>query len=251
VPDELLRPQVQHQLPLARRHRPHQQGGRRRPYADHAPDFTSIRKRTPSARSRFRFFSSSAGPRWRRAVAPGSPAPARAPRPAGPAAASRAAGWRTSRSSASSSAPCPGSARAPAPGTLLGSTVSVLAVGPSDWSERYLTCFAGASYVSRSRATGFRAQYRARRSGNARSSSATPTASCTWNPECGHWSIPAACSSSKRSTRTNNRSTARRNASVRRAVSWAGHVMNVPSGRKPPSVTIRRRFADGGSGERR
>ncbi len=65
------------------------------------------------------------------------------------------------------------------------------------------------------------------------------TAVCTWNPECGHVSMPAAWSSSKRSTRTNNRSTARRNASVNRAVSCAGHVTNVPSGRKPPSVTRR------------
>jgi len=47
--------------------------------------------------------------------------------------------------------------------------------------------------------------------------------------------MPAAWSSSKSARRTKSRSTARRNASVNRAVSWAGHVTNVPSGRKPPS----------------
>src|ERR1035437_5074588 len=51
--------------------------------------------------------------------------------------------------------------------------------------------------------------------------------------------MPAAWSSSKRSRRTNSRSTARRNASVTRAVSCAGHDTNVPSGRNPPSVTRR------------
>src|SRR5450830_1070312 len=44
-----------------------------------------------------------------------------------------------------------------------GSAVSVPAVGPSDLSERYVTVVAARSYVSRSRATGFRAQSRARR----------------------------------------------------------------------------------------
>ena len=63
-----------------------------------------------------------------------------------------------------------------------GSTVSVPAVGPSDLSERYVTAFAVRSYVSRSSATGFRAQYRASRVANARSSSDTrrgpPTPRC-------------------------------------------------------------------------
>ena len=52
-------------------------------------------------------------------------------------------------------------------------------------------------------------------------------------------SIPAASSSSNNSKRTNSRSTARRNASVKRAVSCASHDTNVPSGRNPPSVTRR------------
>ena len=64
-----------------------------------------------------------------------------------------------------------------------GSTVSVPAVGPADLSDRYVTAFAPRSYVSRSSATGFRAQYRASRVANARSSSGTQTAPCTWNPE--------------------------------------------------------------------
>jgi hypothetical protein len=37
-------------------------------------------------------------------------------------------------------------------------TVSVPAVGPSDLSERQVTALAARSYVSRSKATGFRAQ---------------------------------------------------------------------------------------------
>gem|GEM_PF-5209473 len=78
------------------------------------------------------------------------------------------------------------------------------------------TALAVRSYVSRSSATGFRAQHRARRVANARSSSDTHTAVCTWNPECGHVSIPAAWSSSNSSRRTKSRSTARRNASVKR-----------------------------------
>jgi len=61
----------------------------------------------------------------------------------------------------------------------------------------------------------------------------------SWNPECGQVSIPAAWSSSKSAKRTNSRSTARRKASVNRAVSCAGHDTNVPSGRKPPPVTRR------------
>ena len=52
-------------------------------------------------------------------------------------------------------------------------------------------------------------------------------------------SMPAAWSSSNRSRRTKSWSTARRNASVSRAVSWAGQVTKVPSGRKPLSVTRR------------
>jgi len=56
---------------------------------------------------------------------------------------------------------------------------------------------------------------------------------------CGHVNMPAAWSSSNKSSRTNNRSTARRNASVNRAVSCTGHPTNVPSGRKPPLVTSR------------
>ena len=54
-------------------------------------------------------------------------------------------------------------------------------------------------------------------------------------------SVPAVrpSASSNSSSRTNNRSTARRNASVNRVVSWAGHETKVPSGRKPPSVTRR------------
>ncbi len=55
----------------------------------------------------------------------------------------------------------------------------------------------------------------------------------------GHLSMPAALSSSKSSSRTNTWNTARRNASVNRDVSCAGHDTNVPSGRKRPSVTSR------------
>jgi hypothetical protein len=51
--------------------------------------------------------------------------------------------------------------------------------------------------------------------------------------------MPAAWSSSKSARRTKSRSTARRNASVKRAVSCTGHDTKVPSGRKPPSVTSR------------
>ncbi len=65
------------------------------------------------------------------------------------------------------------------------------------------------------------------------------TAVCTWNPECGQVSMSAACSSSNSAKRTKSRSTARRNASVNRAVSWAGHETKVPSRRNPPSVTRR------------
>ncbi len=75
-----------------------------------------------------------------------------------------------------------------------GSTVSVPAVAPSDLSDRYVTARAARSYVKRSRATGFRAAYRASRVANARSSSGTHTAVCAWNPECGHVGMPAAWS---------------------------------------------------------
>ena len=63
-----------------------------------------------------------------------------------------------------------------------GSAVSVPAVGPSDLSDRYVTAFAARSYVKRSSATEFRAQYLASRVANARSSSGTrrgpPTRRC-------------------------------------------------------------------------
>ena len=42
--------------------------------------------------------------------------------------------------------------------------------------------------------------------------------------------MPAAGSSSNSASRTNTRSTARRNASVNRAVSCTGHTTNVPTG---------------------
>jgi len=66
-----------------------------------------------------------------------------------------------------------------------GSTGSVPAVGPSDVSERSGTAVVARSYVTRSKATGFRAQYRA-------TSSDTQTAVCTWKPECGQVRMPAA-----------------------------------------------------------
>jgi proteic killer suppression protein len=75
-----------------------------------------------------------------------------------------------------------------------GSAVWVPAVGPSALSDRYGTACATRSYVTRASATGLRAQYRASRVAKARSSSATHTAVCTWHPECGHVSMPAACS---------------------------------------------------------
>jgi len=53
--------------------------------------------------------------------------------------------------------------------------------------------------------------------------------------------MPAAWSSSSSARRTKGRSIARRNASVKRVVSWAGHVTNVPSCLKPPSVYKPRR----------
>ena len=64
---------------------------------------------------------------------------------------------------------------------------------------------------------------RARRVATARSSSGPPTAVCTCTPEGGPGSMPAAGAASKRSRRTNSRSTARRNASGNRAVSCTGH----------------------------
>ena len=54
-----------------------------------------------------------------------------------------------------------------------GAAVSVPDVGPSDLSDRYVTAFAARSYVTRSSATGLRAQDRASRVANARSSSGT------------------------------------------------------------------------------
>ena len=69
-------------------------------------------------------------------------------------------------------------------------------LGPRRWPlrlvERYVAAFAVRSYVSRSSATGLRVQYRASRAAKARSSSGTQTAVCTWKPDCGQVSIPAA-----------------------------------------------------------
>ena len=58
--------------------------------------------------------------------------------------------------------------------------------------ERYAISFSARSYVSRSKATGLRGQYDASWVAKARLSSGTQTAVCTWNPECGHVSMPAA-----------------------------------------------------------
>ncbi len=100
--------------------------------------------------------------------------------------------------------------------------------------------FQARSSVSRSSATGLRAPYRACETSEARSSSGTRAAACPWTPQCGHVIFSAACAASNTTRGTHNRSVTRRNASVDRAVSWAGNETNVPSRRNPPAVTSRR-----------
>jgi len=56
--------------------------------------------------------------------------------------------------------------------------------------------------------TGARAPHRARRVAKVRSSAATQTAVCPWNPECSQVRMPTACSSLTGARRTNNWSTA-------------------------------------------
>jgi len=62
---------------------------------------------------------------------------------------------------------------------------------------------------------GFRALYQASRVATARSSSGTRTAVGTWNPECGHVSMSAACSSSTRAISPSSRRRYRRYAGSR------------------------------------
>lgn len=91
----------------------------------------------------------------------------------------------------------------------------------------------------------------AARSPTARSSSGAQTAVWTWNPECSQVSHAGGLVLVEQLEPTKNRGTARRNASVKRAVRCAGHDTKVPSDRKRPSVTKRYRcgcqFASAGT----